>query len=538
MFIKKDECLTVKEVIERNTGIKEEEFLKDMENPYLDGLQEAADCISNYIKNHKEPYIVIIGDYDCDGVTSTSIMYWMFIALGITPKTRVPRRFSEGYGLSEKIVDEIPEGDKLIVTVDNGIASYKAIEKAKSKGFTVVVTDHHLPPKDNNGDLILPPADVVFDPHVYPEKSEFVDYCGAGLAYRLAQVLLPNVNLVQLLVLASIGTVADVMPLIGANRTLVKRGLEAINKRQNVPGLNCLLGSLNLNDKHIDEDNYGFGIGPTVNASGRLYDDGAQKVINVFTSKSNNPKLTEMADNLVNINNVRKGIVRETMEKINMELESTDTTRPIVIYQEGIGEGIIGIIAGELTERYKVPSIVFTDAEKEGVLKGSGRSIPEIHLKNALDKISDYILGYGGHAGAAGLSISKANLKEFTEKFIEACGTIPERSNDIYYDLELNGNYADVGMELLKYAPYGEGNPKILFHTILDISKGEYKEIGDGSHFMIKMEKNTIMGFGLTQKFKNLNRPQKIECIGNILPNWFNNNLYFKFQLIDFEAAV
>ena len=531
MFRKKDKIDTIQGIVERNTGIKEDELLKDNYQPMLHNLKETADVIRNYLAQHKNPDVIIVGDYDCDGDTSSAILYWMFSALKVNARVRIPHRFTEGYGLSEKIVEEIPDGDRLMVTCDNGIASYKAIQRAKEKGFTVVVTDHHLPPKDANGNLILPPADIILNPHVYPELSEFEDYCGAGIAYRLAQELLPNLNLIQLLVLASIGTVADVMPLVGANRTMVIDGLKAINKRQCVPGVNAIIDALKLGN-HITEDDYGFMLGPTFNASGRLYDNGAERVVSVLTAKADT-SLNSKADNLVQINNIRKSLVRQGMERAEKTL--TDQ-RPIVLYDDEIGEGIIGIIAGHLTEKYNCPSIVFTKTEDPEILKGSGRSIPEIHLKEVLDKLQDKIVGYGGHAGAAGLSIRKDMLKDFTDAFVKECGVLPEKSEDIEYDLELPDSCCDAMTELKKFAPYGEGNPKVMFHTTFDVTGADYREIGDKTHFMIKTSKLTVMGFGLIDKYKAAGYPKKFEAVGYLSENWFNDKLSYKFEMIDFAA--
>ena len=290
MFVKRRENInTVSDVVSANVGMPVETFCKEVRDPFIFGLKEAVDLTNRYLEKHPKGPVTIVGDYDSDGINATAIMFWAFMRKGVAPKLRLPHRFSEGYGLSAKIIDEIDSG--LLITVDNGIAAASAVKKAKDKGLTVIVTDHHLPPVDSNGNLILPEADVIVDPHVYPEKSEFEDYCGAALAYRFARALLPDMKLKDLLVLASIATVTDVMPLIGANRTLVRDGLQLINKRHVVPGLNVLLQKLELDD-HIDEGDYGFKIGPTFNASGRLYDNGAEKVLGVLCMKRNDPKKT------------------------------------------------------------------------------------------------------------------------------------------------------------------------------------------------------------------------------------------------------
>lgn len=535
MFVKRDKAASIKEVVERNTGIPADILLQDVRDPFLDHLDEAVQFVKGYIHSHPGCRVTVVGDYDSDGVNATSIMYWCFAKMKITPVLRVPHRMSEGYGLSEKIIDEIPSG--LVVTVDNGIAALAAVKKAKKKGLAVVVTDHHLPVRDDKGNMILPEADVLLDPHVDGDRSEFKDYCGAAIAYRFARAMF-GAKFPELLVLASIATVTDVMPLIGANRTLVKDGLGYINKRRVVPGLDELLKKTNLED-HINEGDYGFMIGPTFNAPGRLYDNGAESVVKLLCTKRGDFTAKYKADKLLATNDRRKEVVRKCMEKIEKEGLVNPDERPIVLYEPTIPEGIVGIVAGRLAEEYYCPAVVFTDCGKEGVIKGSGRTIQEIHLKNALDKIKDQMLGYGGHAGAAGLSIKADKLEEFKKAFTEACGTIPEPPEDLLYDLELSGNLESICDELELYSPYGERNAQIKFHTVFDLEPGDFRIIGDGTHFMstVKDRNLTVMGFDLTAKYKALGYPEHIECVGYLNRSWFKGKSSLKFEILDFEAA-
>lgn len=532
MFVRKDKAASIREVVERNTGIPADEFLSDVRDPHIDGLDEAVRFVKEYLDAHPGCRVTIVGDYDSDGVNATSIMYWCFMKLGITPVLRLPRRMSEGYGLNEGIIDEIPSG--LLITVDNGIAAISAIKKAKEKGLAVVVTDHHLPVRDAEGNLVLPEADVLLDPHVYPERSEFTDYCGAALAYRFARSMF-GAKFPELLVLASIATVTDVMPLTGANRTMVKDGLGYINRRRVVPGLDELLKKLKLDD-HINEGDYGFTIGPTFNASGRLYDDGASRVVKLLCTKRGDFSASHKADALVETNQKRKDIVKKCMADV---LDSLDGSRPVVVYDPSIPEGIVGIVAGQLAEKLYCPAIVFTDCGKEGLIKGSGRSIACVNLKAVLDSIQDKIAGYGGHAGAAGLSIGRDRLDEFREAFRTACGDLPDAPTDVSYDLELDPEAAEETMkELEVFAPYGEGNPQVRFHAEFTIAPGSYRVIGDGTHFMAEStDKITVVGFGFSEKYKALGYPQRVECAGYLTRSWWNGKDSLKFEILDFEAA-
>lgn len=527
MFIKKNILTsTVKEVVERNTGTKAEDFLRPMDEPYIKNLKEAVAILK---QNVGRP-IHIVGDYDSDGINATLIMYLGVKKCGFDVTTRLPHRFSEGYGLSPKIIDEIDSG--VVITVDNGIAAFDAIKKAKAKGLTVIITDHHLAPVDKKtGGKVLPDADIIVDPAV-EDESEFHHYCGAAIAYRFVKELLPNVNLIDLMVMASIATVSDVMPLHGANRTLVLQGLKAINAGRGVPGLRALIKELNLGN-HITEGDYGFTLGPIINASGRLYDNGAEKVLNTFKYRSDNPMLPPSIMLLTQANERRKKILNESLSKADQML---DGDRPIVVYDPDFGEGIIGLIAGRYCEEQECPVIAFTKTEK-GFLKGSGRSIPGIDLKKVLDSIQDTMIGYGGHAGAAGLSIKPENLEVFKKAFKEACGPIPEKSTDFFYDLEVEkreiGNFLK---EQAVYAPYGEGNPQISV-LLRNVAVKSYRRIGDGSHFLIYGDGVTLMGFGLAKKYEEAKFPNQITCVGYLKEHWFNGQCSFQMEVKDFEVS-
>ena len=288
MFVKKKEsAIFIEDIIAENTGHTADVFLERLPDPYIHNLAEGC----NLLKSNIDQQIHVIGDYDVDGIFGTTIMELGLKKAGFQVKSRLPLRFSEGYGLSEKIIDEIDTG--VVVTVDNGIAAFKAIEKAKQKGLTVIVTDHHLAPVDEKGKAVLPPADIVIDPTI-DEKSEYHDYCGAAVAYRFVKELLGKDNM-QLKVLASIATVADVMELTPVNHQLVKDGLKLINAGRCVPALKEILKQIELTD-HITEMDYGFQIGPIINASSRLYDDGAVKVpLRYNKDKRKNPVFSRVS---------------------------------------------------------------------------------------------------------------------------------------------------------------------------------------------------------------------------------------------------
>lgn len=522
MFIKRDDCSSVQDVVERNTGMTSNEFLHPDVSPHLHGLQECVKCL----RMHFSEPITIVGDYDADGICASAIMYHGLLKAGKRARTRLPYRFSEGYGLSEKIIDEIDSG--VVITVDNGIAAHKAIKKAKEKGLTVIVTDHHLAVRES-GKPILPEADAILDPNA-DDVTTYKLYCGAGLALRFVQELTGIDDHPELEVLAAIATVADVMQLKGANWMLVKKGLNHINAHHCLPGLEMLLQEINLQEE-ITEEDFGFKLGPIFNASGRLYDDGAERVLEVLKADHENTSLPAAVHALIEANDERK---RQVKEYLPIAEKLAGEKRPIVIYHPQFGEGIIGILAGNLCEKYHCPVIVFTKTST-GALKGSGRSVGGIHLKEVLDRISERMIGYGGHEGAAGLSIPAGTLEQFREAFNVACGILPEYHEDVLYDLSLSPKTLDEQLQMLEqFAPYGEGNPKPIFRIIFQATKSNYRRIGDGSHFMIKGSTISLMAFDLAKRYEEEGMPEFINCIGYPDMHVFNNKCYYRFIVKDY----
>lgn len=546
-WTKKDSASTIIEVVERNTKMNIQDFLNPEKDPYLTGLNETVDFIKNEIS--KGTAISIIGDYDCDGITSSTILSLAFTeASGKEPFVRIPRRFSEGYGLSMKIIDEINEG--LIVTVDNGIAAIEQVKEAKKKGLKVVVIDHHLPVKNEKGEVVLPNADVILDPHAIPGSS-FSDYCGAGLAYRVAKLLIPNNPLLTpLCALASIGTVADVMPLVGDNRNIVINGMAAVNSRNITTGLHLLLEELGI--EWVSEGDYGFKLGPVMNAAGRLLDDGPIDVVNVLKTNFDPTDmhnaialddLHEQVKTLVKNNERRRELVRSSMLEADELMKKEVLRRPIVLYNPNFSEGIIGIIAGQLAEQYQTPAIVFTDTKTEGILKGSGRTYGNVHLKDLLDSVSQYLLGYGGHAGAAGLSVKYEDLYDFK---IALNGKLKDvdfgvDTEHLSYDLEIPlSDVASSLKELDKYAPFGEGNPQIRFKvTGFECSpvNGKFsKPMGPHmEHIRFYGKDVSAVGFDLAKRYQSDGEPKIMDFVGMLGNNYFKGRAYNQIEVIDYK---
>ena len=529
---KRDGCNTVEEVIERNTGLKIKDFLYPKEKPLLTNLTETVDRIRKAIENKEN--ITVVTDYDCDGITSAAIMYLLFSYFGINTKIRLPKRFSEGYGLSEKIINEIDNG--LLITVDNGIASYDEILLAKNRGLDVIVVDHHI---TNNR---LPPADIIVDPHIIG-KNEFEHYCGAGLAYRIANELITDSCLLRKITgIAAIGTVADVVPLVGDNRNIVINGLKYINEGYVTSGLKSLLSQLKANC--IDESFLGFTLAPIFNAQGRLYDNGASISYRLLASESGNIKKLDMvSSSLIEANNLRKTLVSDSYKYVLSDIEKAVKNKcsAVVVNAKDANEGIVGILAGKIAEETHRPCLVFTNSENSDILKGSGRSYGGINIKEILDKINQsYYLKYGGHPGAAGISIYKDKFENFRSEFIKKCNDVSDFDfNTMYYDLEINQeNISSVYENIKKYAPYGEGNNSIVFclkdFTPTEKYGAKYKAIGE-NHIKLFGKTNDAIGFGLYSKFKEKSENGKWNLLGDMSENTFNGRTTVQFVFRDIE---
>lgn len=537
---KTDESTTIEEVVLRNTGYSDiSKFINGSLKVYsIKYLKEAAEMIKKAIEEGLQ--ITIVGDYDADGITASATLSLTLTKMGAKVKVRLPKRLSEGYGLSTKIVDEIDSG--LLITVDNGIVAFDAIKLAKEKGLQVIVTDHHL--LDESGEI--PCADIVINPHI-PGTADFSDYCGAGIAYKLAQLLIPEdtQTLKKLSCFAAIGTVCDVMPLVEENRLIVCEGLKnMVTYNCRTSGLYSLLRATEL-DRVITEENLGFKIGPIINAAGRLFDDGAMK--SYETIVYDGPFKEDIANELIEINDMRKKEVETALNKLyqNIQENCLFGEYPLVLYEPGIPEGIVGILAGKLAEEKNVPTFVFTDSDNPDVLKGSARSACGVHLKNLLDLSADTLYKYGGHAEAAGLSVEKDKYYDMINAFVENIPdpVVPIDNSTVYYDLEIPASKVEETIkELEKYAPYGEGNPRIRFKvTDFELSprySSFYNTLGDqNQHLKLFGVNMDALGFNMVQKYQDIHEPKSLNMIGTLSTNYFMGRSATQITMDDFTNS-
>ena len=416
--------------------------------------------------------ILIVGDYDVDGVISSYVLYSGLKKCKANVSYVIPDRIKDGYGINENIIKNA-YADKvdLIITCDNGISAIEQIKLAKELGLKVIITDHHDVPfvenEDGDRTFIVPEGDAVINPKQEECKYPFKKLCGAGVAYKFIEGMYEayGINKNEALVLlqyVAIATVCDVVDLIGENRIIVKEGLTIINKTDNI-GLRALFKETGLDNKEISVYALGFVIGPSINASGRL--EQAEWALKMLLSK-NEKEAEELAKKLNELNKERQELTREGLEKAIeiIECNNMNKEKVLVVYLEETHESIAGIIAGRIREKYNLPTIVLTSAH-EGA-KGSGRSIEEYNMFEELIKCKDLLGKFGGHPMAAGMSIANENINEFrkrlnTQTTLTDEDIIPKVSIDMPLALkDINFNLIE---EIAKLEPYGKANPKPTF---------------------------------------------------------------------------
>ncbi|MBQ1377357.1 MAG: single-stranded-DNA-specific exonuclease RecJ [Lachnospiraceae bacterium] len=435
--------------------------MDDLADPHLmKDLDKGADLLEKAIAERQG--IAIVSDFDDDGIFAGQILFEGLKNLGGNPVIYTPERLTEGYGLNVRIIDEAKrDGMGVILTCDNGIAAIEETDYAKSLGFTVIVTDHH---EVQNR---LPAADAVIDPKQADCAYPFKGLCGAGVAFRLIQVLyeragIPKKKEEELYEYAAIATVADVMELKGENRILVKAGLEKLRITEKI-GLKALIDVCGLVQEKISAYHIGFVIGPCFNAVGRLTH--ARLAFDLLQTRDQVTAI-ELASEIHALNEERKQKTEEGFDLAVSKLEHSARLKDpvMLVYLPGVHESVVGIIAGRLKERYSRPVFVFTDSGEW--LKGSGRSIPAYHMLKGLLSVSDLLGKFGGHAMAAGLSIRPENLEKLREALNVSCG-LSEKDLVPVVNIDARMPLSYVSEQLIRefsvLEPFGTGNPRPVF---------------------------------------------------------------------------
>ncbi len=413
-------------------------------------IKLASKRVKQAISNKEK--ITVVGDYDVDGVVSTTIMIDFFDSLGYKIDYIIPNRFEHGYGLSPKIIQKIKSG--LVITVDNGISAVEASKILEEKGIDLIITDHHTVPKE------LPKAYAIINPKQADCNFEFKDICGAQVAWYFCAAIKNELNadieLSKYLDILSIAIIADIMPMTSMNYTLVKHGLKRI-KMSNRPAL-IAINDL-MQKTTLTSDDIGFFIAPKINSAGRMED--ASSALNFLLAKDYK-NATQALEILNSFNDYRKSLQEEISQKAIQKVDEND--HAIIVWGEDWHEGVIGIIASKLSNTYKKPAFIFSI--NNDIAKGSARANGGINLHSIISKASDLLLGFGGHKNAAGLSLHKDNLQEFKGLINQTISTSIESLHIESVTLgELDVTSVDLEfIEIIeRYEPYGLNNLKPTF---------------------------------------------------------------------------
>ncbi|MCL4269980.1 MAG: single-stranded-DNA-specific exonuclease RecJ [Anaerolineales bacterium] len=506
----------------------------------MTGMQQAVERIRFAIQNN-EP-IAVYGDYDVDGVTATALLVETLQKMGADVRGYIPNRFEEGYGLNNNALEELKaDGVKLVITVDCGIRSPNEALHAQTLGLDLIISDHHHPDNEN-----LPPAFAVINPKQHGDNYPDKDLAGVGIAYKIAEALLSNENnssllaLNSLLDLVALGTVADLAPLVGENRVLVKKGLRQMQqtKRQ---GLFSLAAVSELVLQKVNAGHIGFMLGPRLNAAGRLKE--ALAAFELLTT--NDPfKAGSLAQQLDMQNRERQRITRDMQTRAE-EIALSDDSEAYLLFaaHQEFNSGVVGLAASRLTEKYYRPAIVASQGEEE--TRGSCRSIPEFHITDALDQCADLLVRHGGHAAAAGFTVKNENLpelvaqlKNIAEEKLSGTDLTPTVTADA--EVSLGDIRPELYEKALKYLePTGYGNREPSF-VARNVKVKNSRVVGaDGKHLKLTLEdekgySHDAIGFRLGEWHKSM--PARVDVLFTYEPNEFNGRVNYQLNLKDLKA--
>jgi len=477
--------------------------LDDVFDPFIfKDMEKAAERIIRAI--NKEEMIMIYGDYDVDGTTSTALLYLGLKKVGAIVNYYIPHRMIDGYGLSLCGVDQIKEnGAQVIISVDCGINAIEEVEQINSQGMDIIITDHHNPKEK------LPAAYAIINPKLEDCEYPFIALAGVGVAYKLLMAVYSKMEVDskefvdRYIDLVALGTIADIVPLTGENRIFASVGLERLVKKQNI-GITSLINIAGLSEKELNSSDIVFGLAPRINAAGRMGSAMRAVELLVATDEENSKELAQIIERE---NSLRQQIDQKTFQEacdiIEKKYKNLDETPIIVVSSDDWHSGVIGIVASKLVEKYYRPSIMITF--KDGIGSGSGRSISGFDLFEALSSVEKYLETFGGHKYAAGLSILmeyvdvvENQLSSFVQEHITPEQFIPPLKIDTKLELyEINENLLEW---LNKFAPFGPGNMRSTFYTEDVMVVGFPYNVGK-NHLKIKVVKDgctlDLIGFNL-----------------------------------------
>lgn len=461
---------------------------KEFSDPFLmKDMDKAVERITTAVENGEK--ICVYGDYDADGVTSTSLLYsYLRDSLGADVMFYIPTRTGEGYGMNKGAVDKIHSlGVTLIITVDNGISAREEIDYANSLGIDTVITDHHMP----SG--AIPKAVAVVNAHQQDDKSPFKDFSGVGVAFKLVMAIEGEYADVDSLLenfsdIATLGTIGDIVPLVGENRILVKNGLRHIQNSDRI-GINAMKQESGIAEKEINSSNVAFTLVPRINAGGRL--GSSEKSVNLLLTEDEDEAVT-IADKLGMDNRERQSIEKEILASIDEEVRRTPNIvndKILVFAGKGWHQGVVGIAASRIKDIYDKPTIII-GIDDDGVARGSGRSVEGFSLCDAVFACSEHLTHYGGHPMAVGISLEKEKINDFRKAINAYCKDIKMPYNILHIDCKLNPNQLDLSiLDCLSYIePCGASNPSPIF-GLYNMTVIATKEIGNGKHMRITLSR-------------------------------------------------
>ena len=493
-----------------------------LEDPsLLPDIEKASIRINEAVR--KKEKIVIYGDYDVDGLSATALMYRCLKLVGAQVSYYIPERLEEGYGLNTDAIKKLKEGGAdVILTVDCGINACREADVARSFGIDLIITDHHQPGQE------IPNAFAVVNPKLKTSPCVFKHFSGVGIAFKLAWAIGQHFSphkkvsaefkdfLLNAVGLVALGTIADVVPLLGENRILTKYGLSALQYTE-IPGLRALLDIADLSNTNLDAFHVGYRLGPRLNAPGRVGNAGI--VVEMLTTTCRERAL-EIANFLDRENKRRQDIQVDIMasarKKVMNEINLDETTA-IVLADQAWHPGIIGIIASKIVEEFNRPTVMIAIAEDIG--HGSARSIPSFHILEALEYCKSKLLSVGGHAQAAGLKIHPDNINEFrlmlnstTSQRLSKTDLVPILNIDAEVTLSMLSKA--LVAELARLSPYGEGNPLPLFAAINLKIVGQPRRIGSkGQHLSFYVKQGDVairaIAFGMGEQFERIKQNGK-----------------------------
>lgn len=539
---------TILQKLLENRGIASEQELisidqQELHDPFLfSEMQRALDRIDKAIK--QEQRIIVFGDYDVDGISSAAIVYKILAKIGAQVSCRIPHRVNDGYGLSEKFISDFQENKvKLLITVDCGISCAEVISKCKKEGIDTIITDHHAIPENFPSEAVA----VIHPKH--DNNYPYEHLTGSGIALKLAHALilkyLPedkhNQALEELIDLASLGTVADLGPLTGENRLIVKRGLRRLAQTRWL-GLDMIMKQAKISKENLNASSIGFAIAPRINAAGRI--DDPYIPLKLLLQENSSEKAEQLSQKLEQLNQKRRKMTLEACQEVKGIFSEENLPKILIAKNENWHAGILGLIAGRICEEKSRPAIIFQDFGDH--LVGSARSIESFDITKALCHCKDLIATFGGHSQAAGLTIKKENYQAFVKSisdFAEKNINVDELTNNLEIDCEITSQ--DINQELIEkmgiMQPFGMANAQPKF-ILKNISPLFMKQVGsDGSHlkFAVKVNESNlpVIAFRMGEFIEQIRKSQNIDLVFQIQERHWNGKKQIELQALDFKIC-